>query len=239
MFAPPIARAQTRAAASSVHKAAQQRSEPAPGWWNELGGPREKTAGLAVERMRVPNRAPGPAGSWDFGKIPIFPPGRTGPAHSAASLPGVIQRKLAIGRVDDPLEHEADRVADRVMRMPDSEIAATSAPLQISRKCAACEEEETVRKKPAGKAEIAANEAPGSVHEILRSPGQPLDASSLAYFEPRFGHDFSGVRVHTGAAAERSAQDVNAHAYAVGRHIVFGAGRFAPEDRGGTAADCP
>jgi outer membrane protein OmpA-like peptidoglycan-associated protein len=228
MFAPPIAKAQTRAAASSVHKAAQQRSEPAPCWWNELGGPREKTAGLAVERMRLPNQAPRPTGSWDFAKIPIVPPGRTGPAHSAASLPGVIQRKLAIGRVDDPLEHEANRVADRVMRMPDPEISTTSAPLQISRKCAACEEEETVRKKPAGKAEIAANEAPGTVREILRSPGQPLDASSLAYFEPRFGHDFSGLRVHTGAAAERSAQDVNAHAYTVGLHLVFGAGRFAP-----------
>jgi outer membrane protein OmpA-like peptidoglycan-associated protein len=232
MFAPPIAKAQTRAAASSVHKGAQ-RSKPAPCWWNELGGPREKTAGLAVERMRFPDRAPGPAGSWDFGKIPTFPPGRTGPAHSAASLPGVIQRKLAVGRVDDPLEHEADRVADRVMRMPDPEISTTSAPLQISRKCAACEEEETVRKKPAGKAEIAANEAPGTVREILRSPSQPLDAFSLAYFEPRFGHDFSRVRVHTGAAAERSAQDVNAHAYAVGRHIVFSAGRFAPRTEEG------
>ena len=81
--------------------------------------------------MQLPSRAPGPAGSWDFGKIPISPPGRTGPAHSAASLPGVIQRKLAIGRVDDPLEHEADRVADRVMRMRDPEISTTSAPLQI------------------------------------------------------------------------------------------------------------
>jgi outer membrane protein OmpA-like peptidoglycan-associated protein len=233
MFAPPIAKAQTRAAASSVHNAAQQRSKPAPCGWNELGGPGEKTAGLAVERMGLPNRAPGCAGSWDFGKIPISPPGRTGPAHSAASLPGVIQRKPSIGRVDDPLEHEADRVADRVMRMPDPEISTTSAPLQISRKCAACEEEETIRKKPAGKAEIAANEAPGTVREILRSPGQPLDASSLAYFEPRFGHDFSGVRVHTGVAAERSAQDVNAHAYAVGRHLVFGAGRFAPRTEEG------
>jgi outer membrane protein OmpA-like peptidoglycan-associated protein len=145
----------------------------------------------------------------------------------------VIQRKLALGRVDDPLEDEADRIADRVMRMPDPEISTTSAPLQISRKCAACEEDETVRKKPAGKAEIAATEAPGTVREILRSSGRPLDASSLAYFEPRFGRDFSGVRVHTGVAAERSAHDVNAHAYTVGPHIVFGAGRFAPKTEEG------
>jgi outer membrane protein OmpA-like peptidoglycan-associated protein len=229
MFAPPIAKAQTRVAANWAHKAAQQRSQPAPRWWNELDGPREKIAGPDVERMRFPNRVAAPAGSWDFGKIAIFPPGRTGPAHPAAPHPGgVIQRKLAVGRVDDPLEHEADRVADQVMRMPATEISTAPALLQISRKCAACEEEETLRKKPAGKAEIAANEAPDTVREILRSPGQPLDASSRAYFEPRFGHDFSGVRVHTGAAAERSARDVNAQAYAAGFHIVFGASRFAP-----------
>src|SRR5271165_6780790 len=55
-----------------------------------------------------------------------------------------------------------------------------------------------------------------------------MDASTRAYFEPRFGHDFSRVRVHVGAAAERSALDVNAQAYTVGDDIVFGAGRFAP-----------
>ena len=46
--------------------------------------------------------------------------------------------------------------------------------------------------------------------------------------EQRFGHDFSRVRVHSGAAAEQSARDVNANAYTVGHNIVFGAGRFAP-----------
>jgi hypothetical protein len=51
--------------------------------------------------------------------------------------------------------------------------------------------------------------------------------------EQRFDYDFSRVRVHTGAAAEQSAQDVNAHAYTVGHNIVFGSGRFAPRTRGG------
>lgn len=46
--------------------------------------------------------------------------------------------------------------------------------------------------------------------------------------EPRFGYDFSRVRIHSGATAERSAKDMNAHAYAVGHHIVFSAGEFAP-----------
>lgn len=51
--------------------------------------------------------------------------------------------------------------------------------------------------------------------------------------EPRFGHDFSKVRVHSGAAAEQSARAVNAHAYTVGQNIVFGAGMFAPATAGG------
>src|SRR5712692_8199293 len=51
------------------------------------------------------------------------------------------------------------------------------------------------------------------VHEVLRSPGQPLDASTRAFMEPRFGHDFSSVRVHTDAKAAESARAVNALAY--------------------------
>ena len=75
--------------------------------------------------------------------------------------------------------------------------------------------------------------APPIVHEILRSPGQPLDSSTRAFMEARFGYDFSQVRVHTGAAAEKSAREVNAHAYTAGHHVVFGASRFAPETQAG------
>jgi uncharacterized protein DUF4157 len=74
---------------------------------------------------------------------------------------------------------------------------------------------------------------PRLVHEVLRSPGQPLDASTRAFFEPRFGHDFSQVRVHTDAPAAASAQAVNALAYTVGRDIVFGAGQYTPQNAEG------
>lgn len=70
--------------------------------------------------------------------------------------------------------------------------------------------------------------APPIVHDVLNSPGQPLDSATRAFFEPRFGHDFGRVRVHAGEQAEQSAQDINAHAYTVGHHIVFGAGRLSP-----------
>ena len=75
--------------------------------------------------------------------------------------------------------------------------------------------------------------APPMVHEVLNSPGQSLDFATRAFFEPRFGHDFSQVRVHTDERAEQSARDVNAHAYTVGHDIVFGAGKFSPATQDG------
>ncbi len=77
------------------------------------------------------------------------------------------------------------------------------------------------------------NEVPQSVHQVLRSPGQPLDSATRAYMEPRFGHDFSGVRVHADAGAAESARAVNAHAYTVGKDVVFGRGQFAPHTSAG------
>ena len=69
---------------------------------------------------------------------------------------------------------------------------------------------------------------PPIVHEVLRSPGQPLDPTTRASMEPRFAHDFSRVQVHTDARAAESARAVNALAYTVGRDIVFGHGQYAP-----------
>ncbi len=70
--------------------------------------------------------------------------------------------------------------------------------------------------------------APPIVHEVLRSPGQPLDASTRAFMEPRFGHDFSRVRVHTDASAARSARAVHANAYTVGQDVVFAEKHYTP-----------
>lgn len=68
--------------------------------------------------------------------------------------------------------------------------------------------------------------APPIVHEVLSSPGQPLDAPTRAFMEPRFGHDFSNVRVHVDEQAAESAAAVNARAYTVGQHVAFGSGEF-------------
>jgi Domain of unknown function (DUF4157) len=69
---------------------------------------------------------------------------------------------------------------------------------------------------------------PPVVQEVLGSTGRRLDSSTRAFMESRFGHDFSGVKVHTGARAAESAHAVGALAYTVGRDVVFGAGQYAP-----------
>lgn len=66
------------------------------------------------------------------------------------------------------------------------------------------------------------------VREALGGSGQPLDAATRAWFEPRLGRDLGGVRLHADANAGRSAQAVGAEAYAVGNRIAFAPGRLAP-----------
>jgi hypothetical protein len=75
--------------------------------------------------------------------------------------------------------------------------------------------------------------APPIVHEVLRSPGEPLDAGTRAFMEPRFGHDFSEVRIHADEKGAQSAHAVNAHAYTVGNDIIFGAGAYEPTSQTG------
>ena len=78
--------------------------------------------------------------------------------------------------------------------------------------------------------------APGAasmVREVLATPGSSLDEPARALMETRFGHDFSAVRIHTGARADDSAHAVGARAYTVGNHIVFSAGSYAPGSAAG------
>jgi hypothetical protein len=146
-----------------------------------------------------------------------------------------LQLKLEIAAVDDPLEREADEVADKVMRMPDSALSLSPAPAQVSRKCAACEEEDKQkmqRKETAG-ASSGVEAAPPIVGQALSEPGAPLDSATRSFFEPRFGFDFSSVRVHANSTASQSAEATRAEAYTVGDHIVFRANRYPPSSASG------
>ena len=66
------------------------------------------------------------------------------------------------------------------------------------------------------------------VRDAPMPAGQPLDATTRALMEPRFGRDFSGVRVHVDGSAPKSAEAMRARAYTVGRNIVFAPGAYAP-----------
>jgi hypothetical protein len=129
-----------------------------------------------------------------------------------------LQRKLSIGESDDPLELEADRVADKVLATP-THAAVSGTPPRIQRFAG----------QPVGET----GTAPASVDHVLADSGRPLDPSLRQDMEQRFGHDFSQVQVHSDSAAEQSARDVNASAYTVRHHIVFGAGHFSPGTHAG------
>lgn len=123
-------------------------------------------------------------------------------AHSGSVRSTSRDAGLAIADVDDPVEREAERVAER----PGTRPVPGRSPRQGS----------------------LGGEPARLVREVLRSPGQPLDAATIARFAPRFGGDLATVRVHTDPAAGTSARSLGALAYTVGRHIAFGPGRFSP-----------
>jgi hypothetical protein len=122
---------------------------------------------------------------------------------------------LRLGAADDAYEREADRAADRVMRF------ARSGSLRAAGPVARVQRRGT-------DAATGASEAPPAVHAVLATTGRPLEPRSRSVLERAFGHDFGRVRIHTDAPSAASARSVGAHAYTVGNHVVFGAGRFAP-----------
>jgi len=153
-----------------------------------------------------------------------------------------LQAKLQVGAPDDPLESEADRMAEHVMRMPDPFVGGgTVAGTVAQRKCAACEKEDekedataTLSRKTSDAASWAGETAlPPLVQDVLKSPGDSLDPSARAFFEPRFGHDFSQVRIHADTRAAEAASSIHALAYTVGDRIVFGNRQYAPQTPSG------
>ncbi|MGA6828052.1 DUF4157 domain-containing protein [Nitrospira sp. NS4] len=160
----------------------------------------------------------------------VVPPPRTGNgtalslAQRAGRLPLFLQAKLAISQPKDPAEVEADRVADHVMRRPEPAVQQKSSACAAGgRSCPVREKEQPgmVSRKAQGD---RLGDAPASVHSVIRSPGQPLGSDACAFFEPRFGREFGHVRVHADGEAQQSARAVNALAYTVGSHVVFGRG---------------
>jgi hypothetical protein len=168
--------------------------------------------------------------SWDFSKIPMILPDRARQPQARSRLDappvsGIIQPKLVVGEANGLLEQEADRIAEQVMRTPDPELSGIRVHPQVSRRCSACEKEEaegTIQPNQVAPPKADITEAPDIVSEVVRSTGQPLDTASRAFFDSRFGYDFSRVRVHTDSQAAEAVRTVGALAFTVSNHIVFG-----------------
>lgn len=146
-----------------------------------------------------------------------------------------VQCKLTVGSVNDPLEAEADAVADQVMRMPENAI--------IQRKCSHCEEEEAVhrkslvsfiQRKQSGQGNNAiASDAVANKIQSSKGGGAPLESQTKSFMESRFGTDFSQVRIHSDDQAIQLSRDLNAQAFTVGSDIYFNSGKYVPESSEG------
>ncbi len=121
-----------------------------------------------------------------------------------------VQAKLTVGPAHDAYEQEADRVADSIMRMPMPAIETGEQDIAASI--------QRITGDDGGGFD------PGPDFKAQQSGGQPLSSSTRDFMEARFGTDFSGVRLHTGSAAQTSANQIQARAYTVGTHITLGHG---------------
>ncbi|CAG9259673.1 hypothetical protein PUN4_340053 [Paraburkholderia unamae] len=215
MFAPKAARPKTVPAGRSARRPPKPLANPLSNAASPVLGERP-----GRETGEIPRFAPERAEPAPPARAPVAPPTALPIAPPALAA---IQAKTVLGRSDDPLEHEADHIADQVMRMPAPDSAPTvHAPPQLMRKRAAHDE------TPTAATTTAAAEAPAIVEQTIRSPGRPLDAAARAFFEPRFARDFSAVRIHEGGVADTAARAVSARAFTLGRDIVFGGGHYAP-----------
>jgi hypothetical protein len=145
---------------------------------------------------------------------------------------------LRIDPAGSALEGEADRVADAIMAGRGAvwslaRMNIGTPPLQRTcdcggsgGSCEACEERRKLQRKGAGTGTL--DYVSPLVDEVLGAPGMPLDQATRSFFEPRFGHDLGSIRIHTDSRAAESAKAVDALAYTVGHHIVFGGGRYSP-----------
>ena len=149
------------------------------------------------------------------------------PGHLASHLlrPSLIQAKPIVGRTDDPLEAEADRMADRVLRSdpagrPAGDIRSASGPHQDG----------MIARKPTQAGTLPPSQPASAPDGLVRhlGAGHPMDAPARAFFEPRFGRDLGDIRIHRSPAASAAASLVQAKAFTLGSDVVFGAGRGEP-----------
>lgn len=149
----------------------------------------------------------------------------------------ILQSRSMVSQSGDTCEQEADRVAEKVMRMsvPNAIGSTLNDENRNAQKCATCGmEKEKERIKISRKSSDVDN--PGITDQVMNnvnnarsSGGSSLDTSTKEFMESRFGFDFSKIRIHTDERAARSAHTINALAYTLGNDVVFGSGQYSPD----------
>ena len=147
-----------------------------------------------------------------------------------------VQAKLTVNPPDDQYEREADQVAEAVTKTtsvqretkPEEEEEQVQTKLQ--RQAAPEEEEEQVQTKlqRQGDGSFEAGDELESSLAVHQSAGSPLSDETRDYMEPRFGADFSRVRVHTGSEAAQLNRQISAQAFTHGPDIYLGEGKYDP-----------
>jgi outer membrane protein OmpA-like peptidoglycan-associated protein len=152
---------------------------------------------------------------------------------------GLIQRKVLVGPAGDHHEREADRVADAILDgSAIGQIGEDAA--RIARRCpggcptrGGCDDTERLQRSPESEPAAPDSRRVDSAVAALRDRGRPLSTTDRAFFEGRFGRDFSTVRVHTGELAAEATRLVSARAFTIGNDIAFGQGQYAPGTQAG------
>lgn len=121
-----------------------------------------------------------------------------------------------------------DNAENKVMQQNFASAKNFFTPRVIQKKCAHCEEEEKKLQRKYNNENNSDITANTENYLFSLQGGKSLDENEKAFFEPRLGHDFSNVRLHTNDAANTSAKNVNALAYTSGNNIVFGANQYQP-----------
>lgn len=145
-----------------------------------------------------------------------------------------IQAKYRIGLPGDKYEQEADRVADQVMKLPESRMSAFDEKKSSSygegdpgSTVSCSNSKDVIRKKESSK------ESPGLapvINNSIQLPhrGRGLSSLERGFFEPRFGVNFSNVRIHDNQQAANISRSINARAFTFGNNVVFGSGEYSP-----------
>ena len=147
-----------------------------------------------------------------------------------------VQCSLAIGAVNDPLEHEADTMANKIMSMQEVPFVAAGSTGGIQRKCAGCEEEEKVQHKPLAlfiqrkesSAGTFASDAVSNKLNASKGGGINMDSHTQTFMQNRFGADFTNVKIHTGGESIQMNRELNAKAFTFGNDIYFNEGQYNP-----------